>query len=630
MAESGYGFRKLDGLRDRKNMITDVDIKGIMAHTFEEILSILLSHSGPYGRFAMIHDERTPDQPPKFTKDGINILRSLEYFNPMQQIVRDEIANIGQALEKKAGDGTTSAMCICCAGLLELLESEFVKGSQNNTDYKGLEQTSFYEFRKEFENFRKWFTNEFADYQLSYKDLMNGKISNTDAIWLVSFWQAMCSTHGDKELSKTTADIFSQLPEEAWPNITFIREEIETEDRIKLEKCEDQFSLSARPFVTNVLNKSAGTEFEQSSCNLIILNSTLTSEDPVSTEAMRLIQECNANQIPVVLICPGGIDQFLSSQLEKSLCPDTAVFTTSVREPKFNEITALQAVTGINRSDSASDVKMLYNCHVKYENNTLILNNIYSSVEEDGETGTVLEHPDVHEKSSKLYRALDELSETIEKLSKADNNRHNLEEIRRLRMLYNKMKYCKSYNIRIGGSVRDNACTIDVITDALLAVKSSLVNGFVPAGNLTMMKICSIDIQGKSAMFKSFKEILYRSCEEFLQSLISQEKINEQLSLCSLEETHYHIKLPEEIRDMESDIRNVFSSFQMLNIVKDGLQKFVDNVPLNYVSIQPAEIEPEILRKFEDVILKYLYTNRVLAPGGIYEDNDPVDAKFNP
>jgi chaperonin GroEL (HSP60 family) len=103
------------------NRIEHDDICEIMINTFNDIAEVLSDHCGPYGQFAMITTPNNKVAEPVFTKDGIGIVRAMEYMSPMEEFVRTTLAYIGSRIETAAGDGTTSSMIICATGLSSLM-----------------------------------------------------------------------------------------------------------------------------------------------------------------------------------------------------------------------------------------------------------------------------------------------------------------------------------------------------------------------------------------------------------------------------------------------------------------------------------------------------------------------------
>ena len=101
------------------NIIEGDNIDNIMNNTFVKIANVLSDHCGPYGMFAMIPSEDGLSDP-KFTKDGMNIVRAMEFINPMEREVQDNLLYIAGKVERASGDGTTSSMIIVCEVLKTL------------------------------------------------------------------------------------------------------------------------------------------------------------------------------------------------------------------------------------------------------------------------------------------------------------------------------------------------------------------------------------------------------------------------------------------------------------------------------------------------------------------------------
>ena len=65
------------------NRIESEDLRKIMMDTFDDIATVLSDHCGPYGQFAMIVNPANKIAEPVFTKDGIGIVRAMEYMSPI-------------------------------------------------------------------------------------------------------------------------------------------------------------------------------------------------------------------------------------------------------------------------------------------------------------------------------------------------------------------------------------------------------------------------------------------------------------------------------------------------------------------------------------------------------------------
>ena len=100
----------------------DVLIKE-MIRTFTELAEKLKAHCGPYSGTAILTNPTQLYQEPIFTKDGINIVKSIQYVSPLQDFVRRQMAYIGSRVESNAGAGTTSSMIITAYTLAAMLET---------------------------------------------------------------------------------------------------------------------------------------------------------------------------------------------------------------------------------------------------------------------------------------------------------------------------------------------------------------------------------------------------------------------------------------------------------------------------------------------------------------------------
>lgn len=608
-------FQVLNANKGRTNIVPDSERDGLMVNTTKQILDILCDHCGPYAKFAMLVDNTRPDIPPKFTTDGINIVRSIQYHNPMQRIIRDELAHLGTKVESVAGDGTTTTMMLAAAWFLSLNNVYKYGGSTTPATYPfGLSRNISY--MKCVHVYKRLVTEVKAildKYKLTYEDVMDKcNCDRKTAVYHVAYRQAYTSSHGNSQLAEEIAEVFSCMEPEAWPFIVFEQEKVETDRLVFSTIEEDQFVSDALPINNTIMNADAGTTYYQNHVNVFVLHNPLSHLDPLSSEVIRqaraLVEE---QKRPVLIFCPSGIDAVTMEKLREHVSSMFAVFTNNTGGQNFNDLVALQAVAGQYATMSTKQVAP-FTARVSYSNHEIKFNNIY---EYDEDTP---QHPDVNNDATPLGKMLDDLNGVIDKVERAGDKRPIvMQDLRRMRKLANKLKYRISYVIHVGGSARDNLYAMDVITDVLLAVKSSLLHGFAPAGNLRLYKaLCAY-----TATFTDVENMLlgpmFIYCAR--EALIRQ----------------FEVLFDDNVEDVTA---NAIGELMSCNLVSGHLDRMVfadtihepvppsnSNIPIDCIwPIQPADIETTFLDTFGDTFLKYLFTKRIVADNSIYVEDEQL------
>lgn len=638
----GMNWQVLSANRGKTNIVGYEATDSYMKSAFANIVNILSPHCGPFSKFAMIVDPSRVDHPPKFTKDGINILRATEFLNPLERTVRDEVAYIGQSTERIAGDGTTSAMLIVAIAFLVLskdpvireilgkpeltenekkslfkklliklhIKKEEVKAKKHSNPFNHNAELMYTELCEIYQNLMENICGYLDEIKGTYKDVLpvgtedyceENKDSYAKAIEFIAYSQAMTSSHGDVELSEIASKVFATLPPDAWPHISFIREQYETSQRLRTTIDTDQYRMKAKPVNASILNTKAGTQFHQSSCTVITMNQPFTSDDAVSRDVLTIVESCKQQNVPVVIVCPHGLDSYSHSMLNQHCGPNFAVFLSASVDYKFNDIVGLQCVANVEYVKKPIDIHPIVNCDVTFVEDELIFNNLY---EPSNNVNNI--HPLFDVTSSTLRQVIDEIEETIEIIEKQIPTSNNQAELNNLRKLRNRIKYTKHYAVRIGGSVRDNTQAIDVVADTLIAIKNTLVDGFVPAGNMALSFAC----------YQHLREFSYDEIESSILHAII-EGIDYVLSLLTNNYVDVDIEIPkDELKMLFIDDEPRIESFkEMLECCRNG-SYYDPYFEKAWIPIQPVGIEKNIVRRFGDTVLKYLYTDKMIFPGG--------------
>ncbi len=601
---TGTSWFDLQANKAASNLIHAPQFTRVIHDVCNLIKTTLLHHCGPNASFAMLIDPARPDTVPQFTTDGINILRAIEFFNPLERMIKHELAYLGSATERAVGDGTTTAMIVGAEVLKELIRS---RDSRPN----------FEKIRNEYEATKKVIFPLLEQAAVHYNDLHS--TTREEAIWYLAYLQAYASSHQDDALSKTVADVFAQTPPEAWSGITFHRATYETKERITLIVDDAQFSCKAQVFDHVSLNAMGGTEYEMDDVCLFVPEEQLNAGDPISIKVMDAAAELAAQGRNVLIVTPAGLDMNTASFLQRVVSPEFAIFHLSANNGlQFNDYFGLRAVGGYANTmltaataeqkvvDAATNYVVCKK--VTYRNKQLQFYGLY----EQGETE---EHPKCNDDHFGLKSALDQLSLIIGRFENdptpSAESQATLEQLRSLR---NRMRYSKIRKIIVGGSSREHAHCIDVIMDALLATKNTLVHGCSPALNKNLYCIMA----GFHGLNKdreiSIKEHplldVVQGCVTALQSMASVVTSN----------AHYLENYEDDIAERAREDKNAVEDRLTVHracLLRDIRVFIASKGKTTPPVIQPANLEPKIFTLLGDSLLKYAWLNLIVASGCI-------------
>ena len=591
------------------NRVEKRSIDTVLTDTFKDIANVLMDHCGPYGQFAMLAKTGAQVAEPVFTKDGIGIVRAMEYASPIQEFIRNTMAYMGSRIETAAGDGTTSSMVLLAKGIVKL-RNKLAKLKKKYT-FSDI-QFAYTDFTSRISSYIR--ENCYTIHKLAPKDYK-------DIVWTIALSQAWTSSHGNLVLSKAIADLFSSVPREAWNYLSIEKSKIENTIPYYTEVDNSQYSIQN----ITIWPESAKTEdlgISRIRDNArVILSSVAPGHDTMEGESLLVtIDDALAKKEQLTIICYRGIDSHTQAELTDKfrLHPDhdVCLFLINDDDPRLNDITCMKAL--------ANEMVMLLekNLSYRYEKGDLI---ITDGLYDIGDTDMVNPHLGKPE-----YKALNDIVANIDKVinqiqSEVSNRRLN-DEVRRLKKFRLKLTVAKKSYFKIGGSAYDNAAAVDVVLDAILATKHSLEHGFGYAGNRMLyqaLKVqkeylenvemcesvsCHRDLQ--LAIIETFQESIYELHQGMLENLFGK-KIK---------------KIPDEYFQKSCDITKFAQDSSLENNVMynaqtmDKLESARAQLSKPLV-IQPVDTDIEFVKRFGELALKFIYTGRIIVNGGMCSNN---------
>ena len=610
MSEMGTGKQILDSRIGSNNVVYDKLIDDTYINTFDKILDTLSNHCGPYGKFAMIYDINDPIADPVFTKDGINIVRAMEFMNPLQRSAHKLAMYIGSRIESSIGDGTTSAMITSITALKYLREVGLYKE----------EGLTHQKFKKDFNTFKQLIAES-----INYKTFTIDKLqelfpdkTRKELVKNIAYHQAYTSSHGNHELATVIAEVFSSVDERGWDYIGYERWTFETEKEYSYEVDKDQYTIEAKPADKAMFNNELGTTFECGDCDLVVFNEDIMDDSFSTIKVKELINKYIEGERELVIIAPFvayTVSNWLLARLQEKQKHNIKVFTHSIDDPRVNDLVniALISDTLPNSSstiESTNGLTIINGVQCSFFEKELKLNKLFDCKVED----TI--HPFVNSPDHVIFNHyVDNLLRIIKRLKNDAKHSSSLREAAKYEKLYSKLILINKASIRIGGNIYDNVAAIDVVADVVSAVKKTLKDGFVFGGGVTFVDCLSlVDDVNSNNTIKHFINAFQIGLNTVLNSMIKFAPKDMTFEMFGI------VYGDAVITDLIGAADTTFDliSFKY-NVMDDNFFESKDVEPENKYIIQPKNTDIELIDRFGEVALRFLMTKNIIPIGGVYE-----------
>jgi chaperonin GroEL (HSP60 family) len=626
------------------NIVPNKAINTDLRRVTDYIFKTLSHHYGPYSGFAAKDDGQILKES-TFTKDGIGIVRAINFVSPQEEWVRKTIAYIGSRMESSVGDGTTSAMMFTCAMLKHMAEH-----------IKELKPCNYGVLRDAWEQYIKLVKDIISDKYTFSAFVDDGKgnlVPDPDKVYKIVYKQVYTSSHGDVGLSKVLGDMYRHIPQEQWERMTYERSRYETDTNYEVTKSDGQYQMDAEVMSTSMLNKDLCTWYESTNATVIIINDSLRVTHPDYQNIVRIIDDSSAIR-PVVILCHTAMDTDTYQQITEKVdeCSKegrpVAIFHNKPTHPKVNDYVALQSLIGVDvtKYDNGDSV-VREGCTVRYKGKRLSFDGLY----EEPENWTGMERPHVTDTTRTQYGDILESWKNIAThYSKHAQNREDKEMANYYNRMYIKLRYTNVYTVVIGGKAYDNVAFVDVLDDAVRAASRALTNG-VTLGNNRALYHASKEI--KEILEESDKDKLYDLTDREDRGELRRRKLIswfaertieslEDLSKVVLGRLHNGRKfLPWVKKDFvkwwfghavdllqyDSNVDGIVNKFMPWNHqyvdfqrcdVPFTIKQHFDYLSTSTLICQPKNSDLIMLERFGEVALKFILTEHVIIANGAY------------
>ncbi len=610
MEPARFSAAILDANFGSTNVTDEKKIHSMVFDTFNTITNVLQHHCGPYSSFAITHNAGDSIAEPVFTNDGINIVKSLSFLNPIQEFAKRNIAYIGSRVESKVGDGTTTGMILASSFMKYMSDPKrkFLRSILDATPYTELVST----FEQVAEDLNK--TMESFNYPA-------GRVQDPHGIGQIAYCQAYTSSHGDVELSKAIADLFRNIPKEAWGYIFYYREGMETEKRYSVRCDTDQFVSKVTIMNKNMLNDSLGTSYRADKTDVLVYTDLIAASDEVNWTPLRdEIKNAIIDDKSLLVICPDNMDGFTRRAIMDLLTDDVkhrvAIFFHHMEHPQINDFRVLSLLT--MQQDLTQKYFKLHGIQASCKGHELKLNGLYNAKYEDEV------NPLVFEENYPLFKQqVDELKSIIDQAKEEATYRDTVNEITHYVSIYNRLYFTSKWMIVVGGKAYDNSAAMDVLMDTIHAVNRTLTKGYTGGANIALARSLLI---------------LKKEYDVYLKGLVGHNVTKAHLRSYIVEAFIYALQDVYDGIAFHSDV-NSESPFVLLkrekNLAGSGLifdshyGWVISNLDrgiclANSTSgspapcIQPVDLVPEVIARIKEVCLKFLKADHILTLNGVY------------
>lgn len=461
---------------------------GLLETSLDEVLdyvtTLLLSHNGPLSGMAAVYERSmSGGVTTKFTKDGINVLNSIHYADPVKEYVLELLRYVGKGLDAAAGDGTTSSILVAIA---------MINAGRRSRASVDLEEAKRGEYATSNPQDVMPYI-QYGKYVQCYSDMVerikielpNHAIvpdkTDHELIRAIAFNQAMTSSHGDEVLSKLVVEMVDSLPIKALSHITYRRESVETSQIYRLEYDTSDFKTRVSITDARMCNSPLGDRIQYDGATLVASSYELINNSTQYLALVEILTNWEPDHGALVILAPTP-NSSVSSELytlyqdkRQDGCSIAMLWMPAPAIVRCTPANLLFATAGVDAINTDPDLLVLEEVGVDYSAGIVKLHNIATY-------DNLGVNVDLQNTSSALSKFIFILDQNMEHYMGAVEHVNHKDIVNKLSEMRNTAEFNNIASIVIGGQVYDAKTAKDVLEDVLKAVKESLLNGCVLGG----------------------------------------------------------------------------------------------------------------------------------------------------
>lgn len=593
------------------------------------IEELLTPHCGPYSQYAMIVDQNAVvsgnaklASPSVFSKDGITLLEKIEFASIIQTYLKNVITYVGREVDRRAKDGTTTAMLVAAAFLKNIL--------LNKDKLEALRLTTV-EQGDSYKKFVSIVMEQIQEESFSIEKMMSmyPKMQG-EQYWagIVAFMQSMSSSGGNVQLSKCMRTIFGNIPRQAWEHQTWLSSKIEDEVDYTVEIEKYDFSMEIDFQTQNLYNEVMQTEWIKENVRVLAIPDGMASNDTCTANILEYIKNYPTDK-PLCIITSTTVSEIVRAVGDANTKREepVALATYFTKNKSFTQYAMDIAV--LNAIASTKPYIQSERQFPLTDDYTFVVEKIrtYGSTMEfygvfPHEAGVPTIHPNYVNGCCQFYN---DLLEDLQLRSKHADLSHAKDQfIYDTATLAIKNMICIHMpTLKLGGTTHDNVAAHHVVRDVIGATMASINDTFFINGVLSMQRVLDnvknyieSDDYVTFDYYRQYMLLIYENFKDAIDTVI---KILYVKNNTTLEDTIVRSKAlgtTEYINAMaQSDVTGDLDMFvEYLELETDDTVE----VKYEYPIIQPVSIYHEILNRVGELIIKLTTTDKVIVPGGVY------------
>lgn len=623
----------------------------------KKYIELLTPYCGPFAKYGCIITNPIGSQYEidTFTKDGITLLKSTRPETFVDMMLQRILATVGERVDMTAHDGTTTAML-----LLVSIVSEYVKqvdsvNKSKNEDYTAINavidntdesiDVNFDNFEDAFDEILRIIQKNTLTVDTLHEELKEFDITHKQLTYAIAFNTAMISSKGNRPLSTAIAYYVCNIPKELYTGSWSIsHSQFEQDTKYEVVPAEADLFLTGVSYRTDkrdFLNDEAETIGNYRDCDMIFLNSGLTGEPSdfilalLNTEVTQnVIKGMTIEQysdmiarlrhqygIPMDYVQSKPLVVFTTSKDNMNLATLAEIFMDTTGIPVIivqyintmmphilNLYTdAIYASAGKipfnhieNKREHSFENSIIHGIDISLCGSTCSISNISIKSEDESE----IYHPFFKEKEKhRFYNMVLNDIATIEKREQSAHKNKVLYENEKpvFADLKHLMIAKQRFTLKYYGHVHQVVADKSVIDDALGAVMSSLIDGFVVGGYLHILN----ELKKRQTPTLPQKAVM-NALQKVLTTVYSNVKILNSRSVVS------KINSDEYIKDLKSTTSLLIKSTPVFrNQFYIEKTDFVDNLVNDKDDlslIQPSKGFMSQFHRYKDLIVKLINT----------------------
>jgi len=583
----------------QSNLIEFEQFYEIAVSTLLEISDTITTLCGPNALYDLVVYENMQSglMSNVFSHDGIHILKSLEYMNPIQTFITSYVKYVAEKVDAAAADGTSTAI---------LLTAEFISQALEVVrQLRSIPDVSVREFMRSIGEFREVVSDVFR-HLIRHIDKCKIDLREIDPNLRKRLIYALAytSSKGDTQLSEYTVEIFAELPELLYEQINMRRNTVETSEPLSIEYPESDAIINITPSGTVQYNAKLNTEWADDHCNFLPIATMLDGvQADIVLQFLETYMERTDKKLVILL---SGADETGIMRLERSIDKSRIVLCRmSYYHPLFvnnpTEVRVILAMSG-KSTDEPREIAdyaaaLVHDVKIKLANRSLYVDRL---ITDNDKLHPFYTDPYIHAPYTKLRLELEAQIKDLKNSHNSKDLRHELDEFSRIYRLM----VCSRFPILvIGGSTVEHLALINVVNDVLgvvsIAMKHGVILDLMPKLAIAFDELISKDdlcrnyFRGVRNTIEYFAELTYQTKVSITDELVKyREQYSDDLNCLFFEMDGWQI-LPDLTKYTDNDTFTVVQSYKA---IEETLKRLLETVP-KLISVDKILVPNSVMKK---------------------------------